>query len=54
MTSEPRFRATERMLPGWTDWRAVYGTPTPEKWYKNWLIWLLTGILIATLLLVPS
>jgi hypothetical protein len=26
-TDSMRYKATERYIPGWTDWRAVYGTP---------------------------
>ena len=26
-TDSMRYKATERYVPGWTDWRAVYGTP---------------------------
>ena len=33
-----RYRCTERYAFGWTDWRAVYGTPA-KKWWQfkvNW------------------
>jgi hypothetical protein len=26
-TDSMRYKATERYIPGWTDWRSVYGTP---------------------------
>lgn len=26
-TDSMRYKATERYIPGWTDWRTVYGTP---------------------------
>jgi hypothetical protein len=26
-TDSMRFKSTERYIPGWTDWRALYGTP---------------------------
>jgi len=26
-TDSMRYKATERYIPGWTDWRAMYGTP---------------------------
>jgi hypothetical protein len=26
-TDSMRYKATERYIPGWTDWRSMYGTP---------------------------
>jgi len=50
-----RYRCTERYVYGWTDWRAVYGSPVKRAWWKFKVnmekFWAVYGHIVGTFII---